>query len=207
MNIITISREFGSGGRELGKRLADLLGYDYYDSEIIAAIAEKSGLDKGYIEKALDQHGWQNYPITFHSSFMSPSYTDPNRVELLLDQKTVLEEIAAQGKNCIIIGRNADVLLERFKPFRIFVCAEMEAKIKRCFERAPKEENLTEKEMRRKIKQVDKARAQTRAILSGSSWGDPEGYHLTVNTTGWDLKDLAKALAGFTTAYFESQKD
>ena len=99
MNIITISREFGSGGRELGKRLADLLGYDYYDSEIIAAIAEKSGLDKGYIEKALDQHGWQNYPITFHSSFMSPSYTDPNRVELLLDQKTVLEEIAAQGKN------------------------------------------------------------------------------------------------------------
>lgn len=45
MNIITVSREFGSGGRELGKRLADFLGYDYYDSEIISAVAEKSGLD------------------------------------------------------------------------------------------------------------------------------------------------------------------
>ena len=110
MNIITISREFGSGGRELGKRLADLLGYDYYDSEIIAAIAEKSGLDKGYIEKALDQHGWQNYPITFHSSFMSPSYTDPNRVELLLDQKIRIDKIIADHfgqdhADCALAGR------------------------------------------------------------------------------------------------------
>ena len=206
MNMITISREFGSGGRELGKRLADILGYDYYDSEIISAIAEKSGLDKGYIEKTLDQHGWQNYPVTFHSSFMSPTYADPTRVNLLLDQKAVLEEIAAQGKNCVIIGRNADVLLAHCQPFRIFVCASTEAKIKRCQERASAEENLTEKELRKQIKQVDKMRAQTRAILSGSSWGDPKAYHLTINTTDWPIKDLAQAVAGFATAFFENKQ-
>ena len=109
MNLITISREFGSGGRELGKRLANLLGYDYYDSEVIAAIAEKSGFNKGYIEKVLDQQGWQNYPLTLNSSFIAPNYTDPMQVNLLMNQKAVMEEIAAKGRNCIIIGRNADV--------------------------------------------------------------------------------------------------
>ena len=205
MNIITISREFGSGGRELGKRLADLLSYDYYDKEIIAAIADKSGLDKGYIEKTLDQHGWQNYSVPYQSSFVAPTYSDPTKVELLLDQKTVLEEIAAKGENCVIIGRNADVLLKQYHPFKVFVCAEMDAKVKRCYERTKGAEGLSEKEMRRKIRQMDKSRAQTRAILSGSSWGDPQGYHLTINTTGWDLKDLASALAGFVTSYFEQK--
>ena len=59
MRIITISREFGSGGRELGKRLAGLLGYDYYDREIITAIAEQNGLDEGYVEMALEKRDWQ----------------------------------------------------------------------------------------------------------------------------------------------------
>ena len=56
MNIITISREFGSGGRELAKRLADKLGYDYYDREIISTIAERHGLDENYVEYALNNH-------------------------------------------------------------------------------------------------------------------------------------------------------
>ena len=205
MNIITISREFGSGGRELGKRLADLLGYDYYDSEIIAAIAEKSGLDKGYIEKALDQHGWQNYPITFHSSFMSPSYTDPNRVELLLDQKTVLEEIAAQGKNCIIIGRNADVLLERFKPFRIFVCADLSSRIARCLryeEKNAPENRMTEKEIRRNILRIDRNRRRTREILTGLSAADGSGFDLTLNAGPWEMEKLSEAVAEFSERWF-----
>lgn len=69
MHIITISREFGSGGRELGKRLADLLECDYYDSEIITAVACESGLDPHYVEKKLGDHGWQNLPITFRGYF------------------------------------------------------------------------------------------------------------------------------------------
>jgi cytidylate kinase len=63
MKIITISREFGSGGRELGKRLADIMNFDYYDSEIIAAVAKKSGLDANYVEDKLNNHGWHNFPI------------------------------------------------------------------------------------------------------------------------------------------------
>ena len=62
--IITISREFGSGGRELGKRLSDILGFDYYDREIIAAIAEAKGLDENYVEKALESGISQRVPVT-----------------------------------------------------------------------------------------------------------------------------------------------
>ena len=74
MNIITISREFASGGRELGKRLADLLEYDYYDSEIISAVAQKSGMDAGYVARTLDDHGWKDQTITFRGTLASAAY-------------------------------------------------------------------------------------------------------------------------------------
>ena len=143
MRIITISREFGSGGRELGKRLADHLGFDYYDSEIISKLSDKSGMDKAYIENALNNHGWEDIPITFRSTLGSAGYIQASKVNLLVQQKQVIEEIAALGKDCVIVGRNADVLLGQYEPFSIFVCAGQEAKIRRCVERAPEGEYLT----------------------------------------------------------------
>ena len=95
MKIITISREFGSGGRELGKRLADLLRFDYYDSEIISAVAKNIGMDKEYVEKKLENHGWQSFPITYRGTLGSANYVQSSGVSLLLQQKKVIEEIAA----------------------------------------------------------------------------------------------------------------
>lgn len=202
MRIITISREFGSGGRELGKRLADHLGFDYYDSEIISKLSDKSGMDKAYIENALNNHGWEDIPITFRSTLGSAGYIQASKVSLLVQQKQVIEEIAALGKDCVIVGRNADVLLGQYEPFSIFVCAGQEAKIRRCVERAPEGENLTEKELVRKMKQIDKVRSQTREIIGGPAWGRRDAYHLTVNTTGWDIKELIPAVAQFAQCYF-----
>lgn len=123
MKIITVSREFGSGGRELGKRLADILKFDYYDSEIVTTLSKKSGLDKKYIEDTLNDHGWQNIPITFRSTFNS-AYLQSNKINLLIEQKKVIEEIASLGKDFVIVGRNADVILQKYSPFNIFVCAD-----------------------------------------------------------------------------------
>ena len=92
MRIITISREFGSGGRELGKRIADILGFDYYDSEIISSVAKKSGVDASYIESVLDNHGWQDIPITFMGTIGSAGYMNASAVKLLIQQKKVIEE-------------------------------------------------------------------------------------------------------------------
>lgn len=206
MNIITVSREFGSGGRELGKRLADCLSYDYYDSEIITSVAKMSGMDEKYVENALNNHGWRNQTITFGGTLASVAYAQSSRVELLLDQKKVIENIAAMGRDCVIVGRNADVILQSYRPFNIFVCAETEAKIRRCMERAHEGETLTEKELLRKMKQIDKVRAQTREILSGSAWGERCAYHLTVNTTNWNIKELVPAVADFAMRWFDVQK-
>lgn len=206
MKIITISREFGSGGRELGKRLADLLGFDYYDSEIISKLSDKSGMDSSYIENALTNHGWQEVPITFRSTLGSTGYLQASKVNLLVQQKAVIEEIAALGKDCVIVGRNADVLLQEYEPFNVFVCAQMDAKIRRCQERAPEGENLTEKELVRKIKQIDKNRAQTRAIIGGAPWGQRDAYHLTVNTSDWEIKELVPAVADFAKCWFGREK-
>lgn len=202
MNIITISREFGSGGRELGKRLADFLGYDYYDSEIIAAVARESGMDADYVENTLCNHGWKNQAITFRATLGSTAYVQSSKVTLLLKQKDVIESIAALGKDCIIVGRNADVILRLYQPFNIFVCATQEAKLRRCLERTPEGEKLTEKELLRKMKQIDRVRSQTREILTGSPWGNRNTYQLTVNTTAWEIKDLVPAVADFATRWF-----
>ena len=206
MRIITISREFGSGGRELGKRLADHMGFDYYDSEIISAIAQNSGMDEHYVERTLSNHGWQNVPVSFRGTLGSSAYLQANKVNLLLEQKRVLEEIAALGKDCIIVGRNADVILHDYHPFSLFVCAEMDAKVKRCMERAAQDENLSEKELIRKIRQIDKMRKQTRAILSGSEWGQRDAYHLTINTTDWVIKELVPAVAHFACSFWRNDQ-
>lgn len=202
MRIITISREFGSGGRELGKRLADIMNFDYYDREIILAVSKNSGLDVNYIENKLKSHGWQNFPIAFRRTLASTNYEQSGKVNLLLQQKKVIEEIAALGKDCIIVGRNADVILEKYNPFNIFVCAGTETKIKRCMEYTHDGENLTPKEITRKMKQIDKMRSQTREILSSSSWGQREAYHLIINTSSWDMKDLAAAIAELANSWF-----
>lgn len=202
MRIITISREFASGGRELGKRLADILEFDYYDSEIISAVARESSLDINYVENTLGNHGWQNIPLTFRWTIRSSAYLQASRTDLLVQQKKVIEKIAALGKDCIIVGRNADVILQNYHPFNIFVCADTPTKIRRCMERAHESEALTEKELLRKMREIDHARSRTRELMSGTAWGQRDAYHLTVNTSGWNLKKLAPVIADYANGWF-----
>lgn len=148
MKIITVSREFGSGGRELGKRLADLLKWDYYDKEIITAIADKKNLDEKYVFRMLEDHGWKSVPLSFKSTFSSVTLT--MQTQLLVEQKQVIEAIAKAGKDCVIVGRNADILLREYHPFNLFICADMETKVQRCMESALEKENLSRKEIEKK---------------------------------------------------------
>ena len=208
MKIITISREFGSGGRELGKRLADILGFDYYDREIITAIADKKGLNPNYVEKMLENHAWQTVPLTYRHSFSGAAvlHAPNHHTELLSEQTSVLESIAKNGKDCIIVGRNADFILRKYNPLNFFVCADIDSRVKRCIERADSDELLTPKKIRQKIRTIDKNRAKTRAIISGSKWGDRSQYNLIINTTDWEIKNLAPAVADFANGWFENTK-
>ena len=206
MNIVTISREFGSGGRELGKKVAEILGYDYYDREIIAEIAKRHNVDEKYVDYALNNHAWQTYSLSFHHSFVSPIYVQSPDSKLLHEQRKIIEEIAEAGKNCVIVGRNADVLLKDKNPLDIFVCADMEAKIKRCQERADENEQLSYKEIKRMIKRIDKNRARTRFIIADGEWGHRKSYNLIVNTTDWDLNELSESVADFVRRWFKNKE-
>ncbi len=206
MKIITISREFGSGGRELGKRLADTLGFDYYDREIITAIAQAQGMDEGYVEKALEDHAWQHIPLTYGQSFTSGAMLQSTQTNLLIEQKRVLDGIAKTGKDCVIVGRDADILLSAQKPFTIFVCASTQVKVRRCMARAKDGENLSQKAIEQQMRRIDKARARSREILTDSRWGHADSYHMTVNTSDWELKDLTQAVAEFVQRWYAAQE-
>ena len=160
-------------------------------------------MDEAYVENVLDNHGWQGIPITVHRTFASPMVLPSAQIGLLVEQKQVIDEIGNSGKNCVIVGRNADILLEKYAPFNIFVCADMQTKVQRCIERAKEGEDTTAKEIEKQIRRVDKNRSRTREILSSSVWGQRDAYHLIVNTTGWEIKDLSPAVANFAKSWFE----
>ena len=206
MSIITISREFGSGGRELGRKLAEILGFEYYDKEIVNTIAKSKGLDAAYVEQALEDREWISMPVTFSSSLTADLGVRVDRIELLRDQRFVIEGIGKSGKDCVIVGRNADIILKEYHPFKIFVCADMEHKIQRCMDRAPEGEDFSRKEIEQGIKRVDKARARSRKIVSGSSKLERTDYDLIVNTSDWAIDDVAPAIAEMAKRWFARKK-
>ena len=202
MQIITISREFGSGGREIGKRLAQSLGWSYYDKEIILGLAQKNEKINDLSEKEL----LQKYPISFGKTFSSLSIFRNSAVNLVAKEQRAIRSIAKREENFVIVGRCADVVLKKYKPFNLFVYADMNSKIKRCKKHHPKGEKLTDKEMEKKIKQVDSARRKYHELVSTEKWGDKKNYHLCMNTSGADLESLVAPVSEYIKTYFDSKK-
>lgn len=201
--IITISREFGSGGRELGKRLSDELQIPYYDKEIIAMIAQNHGVDENYVAQMAEKKVMASYPLTIGNRFQSSrvSYAAQQAIRIHAEQQKIIESLGKQG-DCIIVGRCADVILKDFRPFNMFVYAGKEAKLRRCLSRSPETERLSTQELARKIRAIDKARAGHRALFTDTKWGAKENYHLCVNTTGVEIKSMIPALAAYIRTWF-----
>lgn len=192
--IITIGREFGSGGRELGRRLAERLGVAYYDQEIIQEIARRTAMSEEYIQRVVEQKPTALLPITIGHTFQfTTDGVDAMAQTVYREQSDIIRELAAKS-DCVIVGRCADYILRESNPTRIFVYADMESKIRRCFERAPENEHLTEKEMRQYIQKVDKNRAVYYEFYTGRAWGDWHNYDLCINTSGKDIKALVDSL-------------
>lgn len=201
MKIITISREFGSGGRELGKRLADELGIPCYDHEIIDMLAEKHGFDKNYVSHVSEREIRVFYPTTIAHRFMIPHPEAQQSAQITEEQHKLMKELANQG-DCIMVGRCADVILQELKPMNIFVYADWQSKVKRCQNRAEENEHFTEREMRKKMKQIDKERAAYRGLYTEDDWGKKESYHLCINTSDREIKTLIPAIAEYVRLWF-----
>lgn len=197
--IITISREFGSGGREIGKRLADELGMAYYDREIITEIAKETGMVEDYI-KRISEKGIYPYAFQFAKSFARYSIIQSNQTEILVVQNKILKEIAEKG-DCVIVGRGANVILKEYNPMNIFVYADMNSKINRCKAKG-QGEKITDKEIENQIKQIDKNRRKYHELISNLEWGDKKNYDFCINTAGLEIKEIIPALSEYIKALF-----
>lgn len=197
--IVTISREFGSGGREIGKRLADKLGFKYYDREVITEIAKETGMSEEYIN-SISEKGIYPYAFQFAKSFAIYSGVQSNQTEILIAQQKVLKQIAEKG-NCIIVGRGANTILKEYNPMNLFIYADMTSKINRCRMKR-KEEQLTDKELENKIMQIDKNRKKYHEIISNLEWGNKSNYHLCINTSGLEIKEIIPSLADYIEDWF-----
>ncbi len=192
----------------MGKRLSELLDWDYYDRQIITALSEQQGMDPAYVRRVLSSHGWHQYQLTSRNSFRQALPHAWNATPLLVTQREILQEIAETGNDCIIVGRDADVILQDYHPFRIFVCADMGARLNRCLEyerKKPAEEQLSEKEILRNIRRIDRGRKQTREVLTGKAAGDGSAFDLTLNTAGRDIQKLAEAVAAYYAHWMEAE--
>lgn len=194
--IITIGREFGSGGRELGRRLAEELGIEYYDKEIIAAISEKTSMSQEYVQEILEGKPHHLYPITVGQSMLvTDNFYFHQEQSIYLAQSEIIRELA-QESSCVIVGRCADFILKDLKPYRIFVYADLESRIKRCVARnTDSQKHLTDKEIKKQILSIDKNRAKYYDFYTGLKWGDKGNYDLCINTTDLVIKDFVPVIA------------
>ena len=196
--IITIGREFGSGGREVGKRLAELLNFAYYDKEIVTEIAKRSQLAEEYVQQVLERRPLN--PIVYYPITTARTLHEPIAVNILDQQTTIYQQQNEvirdiSSSDCVIVGRCADYILRDRDPLRIFVYADMESKMKRCREKAEADESLSDKELKRQMSRIDKERADYYRLYTGQKWGDKENYDLFVNTSRLSVKNVAKALS------------
>lgn len=201
--VITIGREFGSGGREIGRRIAEKLQIAYYDQEIVTEIAKRTKLSEEYVERITEDRPYMAYPVhagmSFHTAYYAYTVFDRS-LTVFAEQHNMIKELAERS-DCVIVGRCADYILKEKDPFRIFVYADAESKLKRCRERSPEDENLSDSKIRRNIRSIDKGRARYYNYFSRQKWGARENYDLLINTSGKDVKQLSEAVAGYLKRY------
>ncbi len=201
--IITIGREFGSGGREIGRRLSEKLQLAYYDQEIVAEIAKRTKLSEEYVERITEDRPYMSYPIHAGMSFQSAyfAYTEFDRsLTVFAEQHNIIKELSEKS-DCIFVGRCADYILKEKDPFRIFVYADADSKLKRCRERSPEDENLSDSQIKRNMRSIDKGRARYYSYFSQKKWGDRDNYDLLINTSGKDIKQVSEAVADYLQCY------
>lgn len=175
--IITISREFGSGGHSIGKAVAEALGIPFYDSEIVNKAAEVSGYTKDFIE----QHGENTSGLDqwLYGGAFAAGYVKSPQDEIFRVQSRIILDYAQQGP-CVIVGRCADYILERrnVPSLNILIHADMEHRKARILERYGNNDVPVE----RRIRTKDKGRQAYYRYYTDRKWGNYMHYHLSLDS-------------------------
>lgn len=172
--IITISREFGSGGRTIGKKVAAKLGIPCYDSELIEKLAQESGFTKDYIKEA-----GEYTPGGFLASAFSNRAFGPTNEDILWEMQCRIITELAEKESCVIVGRCADYILQdKADCLKVFIHADMAFRAERIVKVYGEREESPEQRLRDK----DKRRAAYHRFYTNMKWGYAENYHLTLDS-------------------------
>lgn len=174
--IITISREFGAGGGEIGRKVADRLHYEYYDKAIILRAAKESNVD---VERMFK---WdEKVPANFgFAQSLFDFYNKPLNEKLFEVQRQIIREIGEKG-NCVIVGRNANTVLKEFDNcLHVFVHAQPYWRLERMKEKMP---DATEAKISDEIRAIDKARKKYCAYYTNTEFGVADYYDISLNTS------------------------
>ncbi len=174
--IVTISREFGSGGRTVGKKLAQKLQIPCYDQEIIEKIAAESGFAEDYIR---DRSEYSPHTSWIANAFSERSFSGVNNQDAIwMLQRKIILDLAAQGP-CVIVGRCADYILRNVADcLRVFIHADFDKRAERIVEVYGETDVPTEKRLRDK----DKRRAAYYQFYTDTKWGLAQNYHISLDS-------------------------
>ena len=205
--IITIARQYGSGGREIGERIAAALGIPKYDKELITEAASRGDLDPGVIQKA-DETAANSllYTLAMGSNVfgtaMSFGYKMPINDKLFLLQSDVIKSYAKEG-SCVIIGRCADYVL-RDEPnlLRVFIYGDLEHRQQRVLER---HRDVKPSQAIDIINKTDKRRASYYNFYTGNKWGKYDNYDIAINSSTLGIEGTAKMLTRIAKIMMEAE--
>lgn len=198
--IITIGRQFGSGGREIGEKVAKLLGYTFYDKEILTMAAEESGFSPA----AMEHYDEKPTGSLIYSLYMTGAATSDNlplNQQLAFAQFNVIRKVA-QSDNCVIVGRCADYILrEKKNLLTVFLHAPLEKRV----ENVMKTQGLSSRSLAEKtIRKQDKARADYYNFFTHKKWGEAGSAMMSLDTSMMSHDKLAELIAGTVTSFLES---
>ena len=185
--VITISREFGSGGRTIGKKAAEKLGIPCYDAEIILEMARQTGFAPDYVKEA-----GEDAPGGFLSAAFSNRMFGPTNEDILWEhQYRVITALAEKG-SCVIVGRCADYILrDKADCLTVFIHADMKFRADRIVRVYGEREQSPEERLRDK----DKRRAAYHRFYTNMKWGHAQNYHLTLDSGVLGIEKCAEIIA------------
>lgn len=202
--IITIGRQFGSMGSEIGNKLSELTGIPCYDREALVAIAEMHGIPAETFEKA-DEQATSSFLYSLAMSSYSGNIAHFGMNDHILTDKVFniqsseIKRIASEG-DCIIIGRCADDILNDFPGvLKIFIHAPLEFKIECVKKFGGKDDN----DIKKRIQKADKKRASYYNFYTGKGWGDPKNYHLNIDSSLLGVDGTAKLIKTLIDEYYK----
>ena len=194
--IITIARQYGSGGREIGERVAELLGVPLYDKEIITDAAAKGSLNEDVIKK-VDESAANSllYTLAMGSNVLGTTmhfgYKMPLNDKLFILQSEVIKEYAEKG-SCVIIGRCADyVLRDEQNVLRLFIHGDLDHRQARVAERHPE---IKSSQIIDVINKTDKRRSSYYNFYTGNKWGKYDNYDMTINSSTLGIEHTAQVI-------------